>query len=116
MQAQCRIHCYSGHTLQWNQNKSNSESKIRSVSLEQNGESISEAFKTKEVKIEQLERELFFYKKSSRELKKKLKELVGESVRHIQSHSKSMSIKTINHIYLTCNWSLNGVVALWFCI
>nr|XP_020668494.1 kinesin-like protein KIF27 isoform X1 [Pogona vitticeps]XP_020668495.1 kinesin-like protein KIF27 isoform X1 [Pogona vitticeps] len=58
---------------------------------EQNGESISEAFKTKEVKIEQLERELFFYKKSSRELKKKLKELVGESARHIQSHSKSMS-------------------------
>ncbi|XP_061483012.1 kinesin-like protein KIF27 isoform X2 [Rhineura floridana] len=47
---------------------------------EQDGESIAETLKTYEAKVQQLERDLFFYKKTSRELKKKLKELAGESV------------------------------------
>nr|XP_008101463.1 PREDICTED: kinesin-like protein KIF27 isoform X2 [Anolis carolinensis] len=55
---------------------------------EQDGESISEALKTYEAKVQQLEKDLFFYKKTSRELKKKLKELVGESIHPPQSQSK----------------------------
>ncbi|XP_040819411.1 kinesin-like protein KIF27 isoform X2 [Ochotona curzoniae] len=48
---------------------------------EQGGEGITETLKTYEDKIQQLERDLYFYKKTSRDLKKKLKELVGEAVR-----------------------------------
>nr|XP_012635274.1 kinesin-like protein KIF27 isoform X3 [Microcebus murinus] len=48
---------------------------------EQAGEGIMETFKTYEDKIQQLEKDLYFYKKTSRHLKKKLKELVGEAVR-----------------------------------
>uniref|UniRef100_A0A8D2N0F2 Kinesin family member 27 n=1 Tax=Zonotrichia albicollis TaxID=44394 RepID=A0A8D2N0F2_ZONAL len=40
---------------------------------EQNSEGIAETLKGYEVKIQQLEKDLFFYKKTSRELKKKLK-------------------------------------------
>ncbi|XP_051028569.1 kinesin-like protein KIF27 [Acomys russatus] len=40
---------------------------------EQDGESIIETFKKYEDKIQQLEKDLYFYKKTSRELKKKLK-------------------------------------------
>ncbi|XP_053788647.1 kinesin-like protein KIF27 [Vidua chalybeata] len=46
---------------------------------EQNSEGIAETLKGYEVKIQQLEKDLFFYKKTSRELKKKLKGLLGES-------------------------------------
>ncbi|XP_066425032.1 kinesin-like protein KIF27 [Molothrus aeneus] len=46
---------------------------------EQTSEGIAEALKGYEVKIQQLEKDLFFYKKTSRELKKKLKGLLGES-------------------------------------
>uniref|UniRef100_A0A2K6FK55 Kinesin family member 27 n=1 Tax=Propithecus coquereli TaxID=379532 RepID=A0A2K6FK55_PROCO len=48
---------------------------------EQDGEGIMETLKTYEDKIQQLEKDLYFYKKTSRHLKKKLKELVGEAVR-----------------------------------
>ncbi|XP_057578333.1 kinesin-like protein KIF27 isoform X2 [Hippopotamus amphibius kiboko] len=48
---------------------------------EQNGEGIVETLKNYEDKIQQLERDLYFYKKTSRDLKKKLKELVGEAIR-----------------------------------
>ncbi|XP_053432463.1 kinesin-like protein KIF27 [Nycticebus coucang] len=48
---------------------------------EQDGEGIVETLKTYEYKIQQLEKDLYFYKKTSRHLKKKLKELVGEAVR-----------------------------------
>ena len=45
-------------------------------------------------KIQQLERELYFYKKTSRDLKKKLKELVGEAIRRqlVPSESKRFSV------------------------
>ncbi|KAM5191882.1 kinesin-like protein KIF27 [Mantella aurantiaca] len=39
----------------------------------------AESIKIYEVKIEELEKELFFYKTTSRELRKKLRDLVGES-------------------------------------
>nr|XP_060618119.1 kinesin-like protein KIF27 isoform X1 [Anolis sagrei ordinatus] len=59
---------------------------------EQDSENISEALKTHEAKVQQLEKDLFFYKKTSRELKKKLKELVGESIHPPpQTHSKCFS-------------------------
>ncbi|XP_074251582.1 kinesin-like protein KIF27 isoform X2 [Saimiri boliviensis] len=48
---------------------------------EQDAEGIIETFKTYEDKIQQLEKDLYFYKKTSRDLKKKLKELVGEAIR-----------------------------------
>uniref|UniRef100_A0A2R8N8X4 Kinesin family member 27 n=1 Tax=Callithrix jacchus TaxID=9483 RepID=A0A2R8N8X4_CALJA len=48
---------------------------------EQDAEGIMETFKTYEDKIQQLEKDLYFYKKTSRDLKKKLKELVGEAIR-----------------------------------
>ncbi|XP_012576580.1 PREDICTED: kinesin-like protein KIF27 [Condylura cristata] len=48
---------------------------------EQDGEGIMETLKTYEDKIQQLEKDLYFYKKTSRDLKKKLKELVGETIR-----------------------------------
>ncbi|XP_032248820.1 kinesin-like protein KIF27 isoform X2 [Phoca vitulina] len=48
---------------------------------EQDGEGLMEMLKTYEDRIQQLEKDLYFYKKTSRDLKKKLKELVGEAVR-----------------------------------
>ncbi|XP_059957707.1 kinesin-like protein KIF27 isoform X3 [Mesoplodon densirostris] len=48
---------------------------------EQDGEGIVETLKNYGDKIQQLERECYFYKKTSRDLKKKLKELVGEAIR-----------------------------------
>nr|XP_030688654.1 kinesin-like protein KIF27 isoform X4 [Globicephala melas] len=48
---------------------------------EQDGEGTVETLKNYGDKIQQLERELYFYKKTSRDLKKKLKELVGEAIR-----------------------------------
>uniref|UniRef100_A0A8D0TWB9 Kinesin motor domain-containing protein n=1 Tax=Sus scrofa TaxID=9823 RepID=A0A8D0TWB9_PIG len=48
---------------------------------EQDGEGIMETLKNYEDKIQQLERDLYFYKRTSRDLKKKLKELVGGAIR-----------------------------------
>ncbi|XP_062936314.1 kinesin-like protein KIF27 isoform X3 [Cynocephalus volans] len=48
---------------------------------EQDGEGIMETLKTYENKIQHLEKDLYFYKKTSRDLKKRLKELVGEAIR-----------------------------------
>ncbi|XP_067424665.1 kinesin-like protein KIF27 isoform X2 [Emydura macquarii macquarii] len=56
---------------------------------EQDGESISETLKLHEVKVQQLEKDLFFYKKTSRELKKKLKELAGESFHQLVAPTKN---------------------------
>lgn len=52
-----------------------------------------ETLKTYEDKIQQLEKDLYFYKKSSRDLKKKLKELLGEAVRRplVPSERKTFS-------------------------
>ncbi|XP_038189649.1 kinesin-like protein KIF27 [Arvicola amphibius] len=44
---------------------------------EQDGEGIIETFRKYEDKIQQLEKDLYFYKKTSRDLKKKLKETTG---------------------------------------
>ncbi|NXP14851.1 KIF27 protein, partial [Thinocorus orbignyianus] len=46
---------------------------------EQDNEGIADTLKEYEVKVQQLEKDLFFYKKTSRELKKKLKGLSGGS-------------------------------------
>ncbi|XP_044876638.1 kinesin-like protein KIF27 isoform X2 [Mauremys mutica] len=56
---------------------------------EQDGESIAETLKLYETKVQQLEKDLFFYKKTSRELKKKLKELVGESFCQLVAPTKN---------------------------
>ncbi|KAM9207102.1 kinesin-like protein KIF27 isoform 7-T7 [Dugong dugon] len=48
---------------------------------EQDGEGIVETLKTYEDKIQRLEKDLYYYKKTSRDLKKKLKELIGEAIR-----------------------------------
>ncbi|KAM6152496.1 kinesin-like protein KIF27 isoform 5-T5 [Erethizon dorsatum] len=47
---------------------------------EQDGEGIVESLKIYEDKIQQLEKDLYFYKKTSRDLKKKLKEVAPEAV------------------------------------
>ncbi|XP_025024800.1 kinesin-like protein KIF27 isoform X1 [Python bivittatus] len=67
------------------------EQKIQLILLhckDQEGENIAETIKAYEAKVQQLERDLFFYKKTSRELKKKLKEVVGESIYHSLKQSK----------------------------
>uniref|UniRef100_A0A8C9EX89 Kinesin motor domain-containing protein n=1 Tax=Pavo cristatus TaxID=9049 RepID=A0A8C9EX89_PAVCR len=58
---------------------------------EQDGEGNAETSKEYEVKVQQLEKELFFYKKTSRELKKKLKSFLGESSRQLLTPSKYSS-------------------------
>ncbi|XP_065512025.1 kinesin-like protein KIF27 isoform X3 [Caloenas nicobarica] len=55
---------------------------------EQDSEGIAETLKGYEVKVQQLEKELFFYKKTSRELKKKLKSLFGESSHQLLASTK----------------------------
>lgn len=52
-----------------------------------------ETLKTYEDKIQQLEKDLYFYKKTSRDLKKKLKELLGEAIQRqlVQSERKTFS-------------------------
>lgn len=55
---------------------------------EQDGEGIAETLKGYEVKVQQLEKDLFFYKKTSRELKKKLKGLFGESSHQLLASTK----------------------------
>ncbi|XP_027577358.2 kinesin-like protein KIF27 isoform X4 [Pipra filicauda] len=58
---------------------------------EQESEGIAETLEGYEVKVQQLEKELFFYKKTSRELKKKLKRLFGETSHQILPSSKCNS-------------------------
>ncbi|XP_075596262.1 kinesin-like protein KIF27 isoform X1 [Balearica regulorum gibbericeps] len=55
---------------------------------EQDSEGIAETLKGYEVKLQQLEKDLFFYKKTSRELKKKLKGLFGESSHQLLASTK----------------------------
>ncbi|XP_053263998.1 kinesin-like protein KIF27 isoform X3 [Podarcis raffonei] len=74
------------------------EQKMQLILLhcKEDGESIAETFKTYETKVQQLERDLFFYKKTSRELKKKLKELVAESIHHPLTQSNCSSDGILN--------------------
>ncbi|XP_050572396.1 kinesin-like protein KIF27 isoform X2 [Cygnus atratus] len=58
---------------------------------EQDGEGIAETLKEYEVKVQQLEKDLFFYKKTSRELKKKLKGFFGESSHQLMAPTKCNS-------------------------
>ncbi|NXC41500.1 KIF27 protein, partial [Penelope pileata] len=58
---------------------------------EQDGEGIAETLKEYEVKVQQLEKDLFFYKKTSRDLKKKLKSLFGESSHQLLAPTKCNS-------------------------
>ncbi|XP_032061898.1 kinesin-like protein KIF27 isoform X2 [Aythya fuligula] len=58
---------------------------------EQDGEGIAETLKEYEVKVQQLEKDLFFYKKTSRELKKKLKGFFGESPHQLMAPTKCNS-------------------------
>ncbi|KAM6034748.1 kinesin-like protein KIF27 isoform 2-T5 [Theristicus caerulescens] len=58
---------------------------------EQDSEGIAETLKGYEVKVQQLEKDLFFYKKTSRELKKKLKGLFGESSHQLLASTKCNS-------------------------
>ncbi|XP_061874089.1 kinesin-like protein KIF27 isoform X2 [Colius striatus] len=55
---------------------------------EQESEGITETLKAYEGKIQQLEKDLFFYKKTSRELKRKLKGLFGESAHQLLASTK----------------------------
>ncbi|XP_069481965.1 kinesin-like protein KIF27 [Ambystoma mexicanum] len=55
---------------------------------DQDNEGIGEGISTYEAKVQQLEKDLFFYKKTSRELKKKLRELIGESLHPQAARSK----------------------------
>nr|XP_009934764.1 PREDICTED: kinesin-like protein KIF27 [Opisthocomus hoazin] len=54
----------------------------------QDSEGIAETLKGYEMKVQQLEKDLFFYKKTSRELKKKLKGLFGESSHQLLASTK----------------------------
>ncbi|NXG92458.1 KIF27 protein, partial [Stercorarius parasiticus] len=58
---------------------------------EQDNEGIAETLKGYEIKVQQLEKDLFFYKKTSRELKKKLKGLFGESSHQLLASPKCNS-------------------------
>ncbi|NXI41721.1 KIF27 protein, partial [Galbula dea] len=58
---------------------------------DQDIDSIAETLKGYELKVQQLEKELFFYKKTSRELKKKLKGLFGESSHQLLASTKCNS-------------------------
>ncbi|NWS67332.1 KIF27 protein, partial [Crotophaga sulcirostris] len=57
----------------------------------QDSEGMAETVKGYEVKVQQLEKDLFFYKKTSRELKKKLKGLLGESSHQLLTSTKYSS-------------------------
>ncbi|KAM8792873.1 kinesin-like protein KIF27 [Eudromia elegans] len=59
---------------------------------EQDGEGIAETLKGYEVKVQQLEKDLFFYKKTSRDLKKKLKELIGDSSHQLLAPAKCKAL------------------------
>lgn len=76
LQAKCHQDTLIGHLDFWQRYL---VLKLILFLLEQNSEGTADTLKGYEVKIEQLEKDLFFYKKTSRELKKKLKSLLGES-------------------------------------
>ncbi|XP_026722029.1 kinesin-like protein KIF27 isoform X2 [Athene cunicularia] len=59
---------------------------------EQDSEGIAETLKGYEVKVQQLEKDLFFYKKTSRELKKKVKGLLGESSHQLWASTKYITL------------------------
>ncbi|KAM9102060.1 kinesin-like protein KIF27 isoform 2-T2 [Sarcophilus harrisii] len=67
-------------TLQWKEHEQKMQLLLQYFK-EQDGESIVDISKIYEEKIQLLEKDLYFYKKTSRELKKKLKELVEEAPR-----------------------------------
>ncbi|XP_049506310.1 kinesin-like protein KIF27 isoform X3 [Panthera uncia] len=82
-----KLQCDRRLTLQQKEHEQKLQLLLHHVK-EQEGEGIMETFKTYEDKIQQLEKDLYFYKKTSRDLKKKLKELVGETVRRQQVPSE----------------------------
>ncbi|XP_053911079.1 kinesin-like protein KIF27 isoform X2 [Cuculus canorus] len=55
---------------------------------EQDSEGIAETVKRYEAKVQEVEKDLFFYKKTSRELKKKLKGLLGGSSHQLLASTK----------------------------
>ncbi|KAJ1206725.1 hypothetical protein NDU88_002126 [Pleurodeles waltl] len=57
---------------------------------DQDKDGITESINAYETKVQQLEKDLFFYKKTSRELKKKLRELIGESLHPQPPNSKNI--------------------------
>ncbi|XP_023423135.1 kinesin-like protein KIF27 isoform X2 [Cavia porcellus] len=63
---------------------------------EQDGEGIVESWRIYEDKIQQLEKDLYFYKKTSRDLKKKLKEVAQETVQWQPAVSERKAF-TITH-------------------
>ncbi|XP_051822247.1 kinesin-like protein KIF27 isoform X2 [Antechinus flavipes] len=67
-------------TLQWKEHEQKMQLLLQYFK-EQDGESIVDISKIYEEKIQLLEKDLYFYKKTSRELKKKLKELGEEAPR-----------------------------------
>ncbi|XP_068409580.1 kinesin-like protein KIF27 isoform X2 [Eschrichtius robustus] len=75
-----KLQCDRRLTLQQKEHEQNMQLLLHHFK-EQDGEGIVETLKNYGDKIQQLERELYFYKKTSRDLKKKLKELVGEAIR-----------------------------------
>lgn len=64
--------------------------------IEQDGEGIVESWRIYEDKIQQLEKDLYFYKKTSRDLKKKLKEVAQETVQWQPAVSERKAF-TITH-------------------
>ncbi|KQL32300.1 Kinesin-like protein KIF27 [Amazona aestiva] len=72
-----KLQCDRQLTLQHKEHEKNLQLILHHFK-DQDSEGISETLKAYEVKVQQLEKELFFYKKTSRELKK-LKGLTGES-------------------------------------
>ncbi|XP_071456633.1 kinesin-like protein KIF27 isoform X2 [Marmota flaviventris] len=73
-----KLQCDRRLTLQQKEHEQKVQLLLRHFK-EQDGESIIETYKTYEDKIQQLEKDLYFYKKTSRDLKKKLKELTREA-------------------------------------
>uniref|UniRef100_A0A8C4XRC0 Kinesin family member 27 n=1 Tax=Falco tinnunculus TaxID=100819 RepID=A0A8C4XRC0_FALTI len=82
-----RLQCDRQMTLQHKEHEKKLQLILHHLK-EQDSEGIAETLKRYEVKVQQLEKDLFFYKKISRELKKKLKSLFGES-----SHQSLASTK-----------------------
>ncbi|NWH59539.1 KIF27 protein, partial [Geococcyx californianus] len=73
-----KLHCDRQLTLQQKEHEKKLQLILHHFE-EQDSEGIAETVKEYELKVQQLEKDLFFYKKTSRELKKKLKGLLGES-------------------------------------
>ncbi|XP_028659009.2 kinesin-like protein KIF27 [Erpetoichthys calabaricus] len=75
-------------TLQQKEHEQRMQLLLREVK-EQGGENISESIQGYESKIQMLEKDVFFYKKTSRQLKKKLKEHVEKSLSRPSSSSEN---------------------------